>query len=687
MVSGSIGANNGRLTFGGFASGLDTNAIIDALIAASERPIVLAQSKLATIQTRQASLASINTSVANLTARAAALKDASIVGAKRATVTLQNGETAKVTASASSAAAVGSFTVDVLGLATATKTQSTSAMGLAVTQNVALANGGFSTAVTTGTFTVNGATVTIDAATVLSDGADLVGANTIVAKIRDAGVGVTASVVNDADGRANLLQLTSGAAITLGSGGDTSNFLAAANLLQSPAGTTRTSTRPMAGVNTGATLQSARLATALATASGSFTINGVSISWDRTVDSLANVIARINASGAGVTATYDVTTDRLALTRTATGSSSIALADVSGNFLTATRVLAAGQTLGQNASYKINGGATQYASTNTVADAVSGITLTLIATTTTAVTVDVAPDNAALRSRISSFVEQFNSTMALLRDATKYVEKGAKGPLFGDSLVQGLAGSLREFISRQATGITGDLTSLSALGLSFGAVGAATGTTTTLSFDTAKFDAAVASNPEGVRKLLAAFSANAALDAGGAGSIASISGKPTTVTDSGKYTVVSTAAGALTVTFTPDSGATPVIYTGTITAGGTNSTIIPGVTLTAKPVLIDGQDTISITAAEEGVGKQLHEYLESVTRSGGPISARTTELTNRVADINKQIATTNDRLARKREQLIRQYAQLEVTMSRLQQQQQAIGQFQTQLSNMAKASR
>ena len=54
-----------------------------------------------------------------------------------------------------------------------------------------------------------------------------------------------------------------------------------------------------------------------------------------------------------------------------------------------------------------------------------------------------------------------------------------------------------------------------------------------------------------------------------------------------------------------------------IVAGGTNSTLIPGVTLTAAGVLIDGVDTIAITAAKEGVAKTLSELLDSFTRSGG----------------------------------------------------------------------
>ena len=244
-----VSSSSNRISFGGIASGIDTQALIDALIQVESAPINAAQSRLALQQQRKAALATVNSSIANLLSTANALKDTSVVGAKSATVNQPTNEAVKVSASASASAAVGSFTLDILSLATATKTTSTGATGLGINASAVLEAAGFSTAVTEGTFSVNGTTFTIDEFTVLSDGSDLLGANTILAKINQAGIGVTASIENDADGRANLLQLTSGGTIQLGSGGDTSNFLAAANLLQSPGTTTRTSTRPLAGVS------------------------------------------------------------------------------------------------------------------------------------------------------------------------------------------------------------------------------------------------------------------------------------------------------------------------------------------------------------------------------------------------------------------------------------------------------
>ena len=400
--------------------------------------------------------------------------------------------------------------------------------------------------------------------------------NDVISDINGAAIGVTASISGG-----NLLQLTSGSSISLGSGSDTSNFLTATHILESPAGSTRTSAQGMGAVSATATLSAARLATALAPAAGTFTINGTTIAYDSTVDSLQNVIDRVNQSAAGVTALYDAYDDTFSITSDTTGSAAIGLADVTGNFLTSMGVLGA-QTLGVNAQYSTNGGATQYATTNQISDAITGVTLTLKETTATAVTVEVFANNALIASRIEEFVEQYNSLAGQIRDFTEFVEDGENGILFGDGTMRRLQQGLRSLATGSATGLSGDITSFAAIGLTFGAVGSAIGTTDELTFNRATFDAAVARDPAGVRALLTAFEASAALDAGGTGSIASISGKPTAVTDSGSYSIVSDVLGNLTVTFTPDNGSTPIVRTGTIAAGGTNTTLITGVTLTAR---------------------------------------------------------------------------------------------------------
>ena len=76
-----------RIFFGGFASGLDTVAIIDALIQVARRPILLAELRLATEQHRQSTLTQIATSLSNLWSQLGDLQDTSIVNSRLSSVT------------------------------------------------------------------------------------------------------------------------------------------------------------------------------------------------------------------------------------------------------------------------------------------------------------------------------------------------------------------------------------------------------------------------------------------------------------------------------------------------------------------------------------------------------------------------------------------------------------------------
>src|SRR5207302_8177158 len=73
--------------------------------------------------------------------------------------------------------------------------------------------------------------------------------------------------------------------------------------------------------------------------SGSFSINGVSISVNKDTDTLTSLINRINASGAGVTAGYDSTLDKLVLTGTANSEDLIAVTGDNTGFLSAAHLV------------------------------------------------------------------------------------------------------------------------------------------------------------------------------------------------------------------------------------------------------------------------------------------------------------------------------------------------------------
>src|SRR4029079_1784095 len=119
----------------------------------------------------------------------------------------------------------------------------------------------------------------------------------------------------------------------------------------------------------GAVLSSANFATAISdggAGTGEFKINGVSINYDASTDNTANVIDRINNSAAGVNASYDAVNDRLVLTNKTTGDLNIALQDVTGNFLAATKLSAGSLSRGKNLLYTIDGGGELASYSNTI---------------------------------------------------------------------------------------------------------------------------------------------------------------------------------------------------------------------------------------------------------------------------------------------------------------------------------
>ena len=170
-----------------------------------------------------------------------------------------------------------------------------------------------SAVVSAGTFTVNGVTITVAANDTI---------NGVITTINNSAAGVTASLAND------KITLTSNSdsedAIVLAN--DTTGFLAATKLAAATTtvGNIRDDQQTLAK-----TSQFGSVAT------GSFTINGVSISVNEDTDSLETLITRINGAGAGVTASFNAATNKVELTSTSNSEDLIAVADDSSGFLTA----------------------------------------------------------------------------------------------------------------------------------------------------------------------------------------------------------------------------------------------------------------------------------------------------------------------------------------------------------------
>ena len=324
---------------------------------------------------------------------------------------------------------------------------------------------------TTGVFTINGKQITVDANTKLgTDGST--DPDTIIYKINNSGAGVTATY----DASTDKITLTSGSNITLGASSDTSNFLQAARLSNAQGGSsTIVSSTGIGGVNLSSAVSSVNFSTALTQTSGSFKINGLSISYSAT-DTIGQILQKISDSAAGVTAGYDSANDQFTLTNKTTGDIGIALEDETGNFLEATRLSTGSTTAGLNAKFTVNGGAELESLSNTVTEighgivglSVNALKKSEASGTDSSVIISVGKDNSAIKKGLTDLVDQYNKVQSIIdtqtASSTDSEGKVTAGILAADPTVAEVASKLRNRMVADVSSLSGTIKRLESIG-------------------------------------------------------------------------------------------------------------------------------------------------------------------------------------------------------------------------------
>ena len=506
------------IQFGGVISGLNTQGIVDALVAVKKQPLTDLQSKEASLTAQKTAYTQLGAALDDLQAK---IQNFTVTSAGAGRIGTSADESV-FTATATTDAAVSQYQISVDRLATATRATSTGAIGAPVTDtSKTLQTLNLPGSVTAGTISaiVDGTIVHYsvgDPATITLDQfmSGLGQAIQDQLEKSDPTAGVTVSVVN------NRLELTlTGAtlphSLSFGSAGDTSNALGILGLADSAAtiavgdpplsATTNLGVARMTG-----SLDNAGLNGLASTTAGTLSINGVGVAYDTTVDSLSTIISRINNSSAGVIASIDRTNDRLILTRKDTGALAMDIEDSSGN-LGAALGLSPGttnaQTIGLTAKVTVDGRSVTSVS-NTVTNAIDGVTIKLLKQSPLGVpqALSVGVDQSAVTTALNAFITSFNSLADTLDKATAMTPgqvggtAGSSGPLAADPTARSLMISLRQTLF-QATG-NGTIRSLGDLGLNTGDIGATAGSTNRLQLDTTKLTAALNSDANQVASLL-----------------------------------------------------------------------------------------------------------------------------------------------------------------------------------------
>ncbi len=445
----------------GLASGFDWRSLVDQLSEVERSPQRLLLQEQSQLEQRNTAYGSLRTQLSVLQNKVKVLQDSTLFARRLTSV----GDEAILKASASAGAPLGNYQFNISQLATTAVRQGSTNVGARLNptndvSSLVLSDAAFSKAITAGTFSVNGQAVTIATSDSLQDVFD---------KISTATGG---SVTGSYNALTDRISLASAGVIVLGAATDSSNFLAVAKL-QNNGTAAVASGSALGSIKAGAALNAGNFGTAITdggSGAGEFRINGVAIAFDAGADSLKNVVDRINASAAGVTASYDPVNDRLSLTNKVTGDLGIGLEDVAGNFLAAAGLSGGTLSRGKNLEYSINGGGTLTSTSNTITEESSGIAgLAITALKAGESTVDVSSDTASIKKAVTDFLEEFNKTQGMIdKETTSTTDsKGAvkAGTLAGQSDANEMASRLRSLAFGAVAGLAGTVDRLSRLGI------------------------------------------------------------------------------------------------------------------------------------------------------------------------------------------------------------------------------
>lgn len=448
-------------------SAFDWKSVVDQLIAIENVPITKLSAQQTTNQTKITALADLHTALTDLQDSVQAMRADNVFSARTV-----SSSTANTTWKSSSVtgADVGSYVVAVSQLASVAKLRGASNIsgGIASSSDVSgvsLATMRTASAVTAGTFTVDGQQVTVESTDSLQDVFD---------KIEAAAPDVTASY-NEVTDKISLTRASG--ELVLGAGNDTSNFLSVMKLSNSGGGTA-TSNAALGTLKQSAMLVDSGLTSEItavdASGDGSFSINGVTIDYNVNTDTLGKIINRINAADAGVVASYDATNDRMVLTNKETGDTGISVSEDSGGLLGALGLSTEGGgslSHGKNAQFTINGGTVLTSASNTFDSTIHGVDgLSITVNSETTQTLQVESDSTVMNTAIQDFIDKFNAVQDLVETSTKVTVSGSSvstSVLSDNREIQTWARKLQQYAFDAISGMTGSVTRLDSLGIDF----------------------------------------------------------------------------------------------------------------------------------------------------------------------------------------------------------------------------
>jgi len=395
----------------------------------------------------------------------------------------------------------------------------------------------------------------------------------------------------------------------------------------------------------------------------SFTPNAaktdVSITIDSSNNTLSGVRDAINASNSSVSASIvnDGTINHLVITSKDTGEVNtlkITTTDSDGNntdnaglsqlAYDPTVTSGSGKNMSEmqaakNALLNIDGIDVVKAS-NTITDAIGGLTLNLLTTSADSVNLSVASNKDVVKASVAAFVDAYNKLDTSLRSLTKYDPTGkSSGPLLGDATTRSIITKIKSVMTN-AVNPNGAFSSLTQIGVSFQATGQ-------LALDSTKLDTAIASNFTDIANLFT-------ISAKATDPQISYSGN-TSKTKAGTYAINVSSLSPLAGTI---NGVAATAINGSLV--GATGDVSEGLTVRVNGGTTGSRGTVNFSI---GYAAQLNSVITSLQNSTGILAARTDGINSSISRLDKQADAITLRLTAIEARYRAQFTKLDSLMS------------------------
>ncbi len=305
---------------------------------------------------------------------------------------------------------------------------------------------------------------------------------------------------------------------------------------------------------------------------------------------------------------------------------------------------------------------------NTITDAITGVTLELKSTSPSTVTITINPDIESVKSKIHDFVDAYNDVKTFINQNASYDEAtSTAGPLLGNYAVDMVESTLRDIVISPAAGFqdgTDSYTVLGHIGIESTVTGGDKDSLGTLTVDDSKLEDALAADFEGAIELLAA-----AFSGASDSTYLTFYQASSTLTTPGMYDVevdfdasgnITAARMKLTTESTFRSATVNAPY-----VIGTSGNPEDGLWVKAE---WDGVSTTqsAVVRVKQGIAGAIADAIEEMTDfQDGIITNVKDSYKDTVDGLEEAIRKEEERLELIRERLTRQYAQVETYLASL----------------------